>query len=146
MARRSMDSWRSLLAGLGFALFLFLTLSVSVHGFTLPTQAPSFATIGASKSSDTTLKMNTFFKNLFAQDEKDTSQDGPLFISPITTPFDPSPQGLVERAKIILATDLGIRDYGGLLEDDFIFIGAYSKGEVLGKDEYLTAGKFFDLR
>lgn len=61
-------------------------------------------------------------------------------------PFDPAPEGLITRAKIFLASDMGVLDGGSLLDEDFIWIGATSNGNVLGKSEYLAAAKFFDLR
>ena len=47
------------------------------------------------------------------------------------------------RCKTILSTDLCIRE-PSLLSDEFVYIGPYI--EPLNKEEYIAAGKFFDLR
>ena len=70
----------------------------------------------------------------------------PIFMDK-PAPFDPSSSDdLINRAKVLLASDLGILDGGSLLDEEFIWIGATSNGDVLGKSEYLAAGKFFDMR
>lgn len=71
----------------------------------------------------------------------------PIFLDKPPAPFDPSsPDDLITRAKIVMASDLGILDGGNLLDEDFIWIGASNNGDVLGKSEYLAAAKFFDMR
>lgn len=60
-------------------------------------------------------------------------------------PFQPTPEGLIQRAKLLLACDLGVQDES-LLDPSFIWIGPYLGSKVLGKIDYLAAGKFFDLR
>uniref|UniRef100_A0A7S2NW89 Uncharacterized protein n=1 Tax=Leptocylindrus danicus TaxID=163516 RepID=A0A7S2NW89_9STRA len=51
---------------------------------------------------------------------------------------------LVSRAKSVLASDLGVND-PNLLSADFVWVGP-GDDRVLNKDDYLAAGKFFDLR
>jgi len=51
---------------------------------------------------------------------------------------------LVSRAKSVLASDLGVND-PNLLSADFVWVGP-GDDRVLSKDDYLAAGKFFDLR
>ena len=70
----------------------------------------------------------------------------PVFLEK-SAPFDPtSPDDLITRAKLVMASDLCVLDGGSLLDEDFIWIGATSNGDVLGKTEYLAAAKFFDMR
>ena len=64
---------------------------------------------------------------------------------PSTLPFMGTLEQLVAKAKEVLASDLAVRDES-LLGDDFIWIGPNSGGRVLGKQDYLAAGQFFDLR
>jgi hypothetical protein len=58
-------------------------------------------------------------------------------------PFSLEPEVIFGRCKAILATDLCIRE-PSLLSPDFIYVGPYI--ETLNKEEYIAAGKFFDLR
>lgn len=60
-------------------------------------------------------------------------------------PFQPTPEGVIQRAKLLLACDLGVQDES-LLDANFIWIGPNLASKVLGKTDYLAAGKFFDLR
>lgn len=60
-------------------------------------------------------------------------------------PFQPTPEGVIQRAKLLLACDLGVQDES-LLDPNFIWIGPNLGSKVLGKTDYLAAGKFFDLR
>lgn len=61
-------------------------------------------------------------------------------------PVSNEPEALFSRARAILATDLGLAD-PSFLAEDFVWIGpdVVSTG-ALNKEEYLAAGKFFDLR
>lgn len=52
---------------------------------------------------------------------------------------------LFSRAKEFLASDLGMGD-GSLLAQDFIWIAPNIAPRGLGKEDYLAAGRFFDLR
>lgn len=58
--------------------------------------------------------------------------------------FDASPDGLITRAKVVMASDLGVQN-GGLLADTFLWIGPLLD-TPLNKVDYLAAGRFFDLR
>ena len=92
------------------------------------------------------MNMLDFFKNPLEEFRAPVAARNPIFIYK-ETPFDPdSDDDLIARAKAVVMSDLGIIDGGRLLDDDFIWIGATSNGNVLGKVEYLAAGKFFELR
>ena len=85
-----------------------------------------------------------FFQNPF--EDASAPSVKPIFMDK-DAPFDPSsPEDLINRAKLLVASDLGMLDGGSLLDDDFKWIGATSNGNVLGKVEYLAAGKFFEMR
>jgi hypothetical protein len=93
-------------------------------------------------------KMNLFgnFFNIPFNEAAPVAPGRPVFVDK-PAPFDPSSSDdLINRAKVLLASDLGILDGGSLLDEDFIWIGATSNGDVLGKSEYLAAAKFFDMR
>lgn len=71
------------------------------------------------------------------------------FTPPLSDPadlddFELSPEGLIQRAKVVLATDLGLQN-GNLLADNFMWVGPNFE-QPLNKKDYLAAGKFFDLR
>jgi hypothetical protein len=59
-------------------------------------------------------------------------------------PFEPTPEGLIARAKSVLGADLGLKD-AALLDESFIWIGPTLE-KPLGKIDYLAAGRFFNLR
>ncbi len=61
-------------------------------------------------------------------------------------PISNEPEALFSRARAILSCDLGIKD-ASFLADNFVWIGpnAASSGP-LDKEEYLAAGKFFNIR
>jgi hypothetical protein len=65
---------------------------------------------------------------------------------PSTDPpfFDPNPDALIAKARVVLATDFGIQD-PTILANDFLWIRPWAE-KPLGKIDYLAAGKFFDLR
>ena len=58
--------------------------------------------------------------------------------------FDASPEGLITRSKVVMASDLGLQN-GNLLADSFLWIGPLLD-TPLNKVDYLAAGRFFDLR
>ena len=58
---------------------------------------------------------------------------------------DFSPEAMFAKAKAIIDSDLGLLSES-LLDDDFIYIGPSFSQNVLGKEDYIAAGKFFDLR
>lgn len=64
---------------------------------------------------------------------------------PLDIPFEPTPDGLIAQAKVMLAVDLGLQK-DGLLDQNFVWIGPTLGSKVLGKQDYLAAGKFFNLR
>lgn len=61
-------------------------------------------------------------------------------------PVSNEPEALFSRARAILATDLGLTD-PSFLAEDFVWVGpdVVSNG-ALSKEEYIAAGKFFNLR
>jgi hypothetical protein len=86
-------------------------------------------------------------KNPFEDDPPPAPPSPSFFVQPNSnTPFEATPEGLITRAKIFLASDMGALDGGSLIDEDFIWIGATSNGNVLSKTEYLAAAKFFELR
>lgn len=82
--------------------------------------------------------------NLFGGDDPTPSfNPSPAPIS--NSEFSSKPEGLIAQAKVLLSYDLGIqRDT--LLDDDFVWLGPSLGSKVLNKQDYLAAGKFFDLR
>jgi hypothetical protein len=86
-------------------------------------------------------------KNPFEDDPAPAPPSSSFFVQPNSnTPFEATPEGLITRAKIFLASDMGVLDGGSLIDEDFLWIGATSNGNVLGKTDYLAAAKFFELR
>jgi len=77
----------------------------------------------------------------FGSKEEEESSLAPL----PPPPFQPTPEGIVQRAKLLFACDLGVQDES-LLDPNFIWIGPNLGSKVLSKTDYLAAGKFFDLR
>lgn len=122
-----------------------LLVSVTVGGswaFTVPVPTSK------KRSATSTNMFFDFFKNPLEEVQIPATDRRSIFIDKlIQAPFDPdSEDDLIARAKTVLMSDLGILDGGRLLDNDFIWIGATSNGDVLGKVEYLAAGKFFELR
>ena len=106
----------------------------------------AFTTSIVKRSTISMNLLSGFFKNPLEELRAPATNVNPVFIDKFST-FDPtSEDDLITRAKSLVASDLGILDGGRLLDEDFIWIGASNNGEVLGKVEYLAAGKFFELR
>ncbi len=63
---------------------------------------------------------------------------------PLGELFDPTSDALIAKARVIIATDLGIQD-PAVLADDFLWIRPLAE-KPLGKVDYLAAGIFFNLR
>jgi hypothetical protein len=86
----------------------------------------------------------------FAQVADDTStrpkqkQTEPPTAPLLKEKFDPTPDALIAKARVVLATDFGIRD-STVLADDFLWLRPLAE-KPMGKVDYLAAGKFFDLR
>ena len=89
---------------------------------------------------------NPFFADISSAGSKNTEQiDQPIPSPPPSEDtFDPTPDALIAKARVILATDFGIQD-PSVLCPDFIWIRPLAE-KPLGKVDYLAAGKFFDLR
>jgi hypothetical protein len=84
---------------------------------------------------------NTFSKLPFGK-----QSDPKPSITPLPPPpFQPTPEGVIQRAKLLLSCDLGVQDES-LLDPSFSWIGPSLGSKVLKKIDYLAAGKFFDLR
>jgi len=80
------------------------------------------------------------FENPFSESSPAIEEDS---TSPLS--FDKTNiESLVNRAKVLLSADLGIQD-PSLLSPDFVFLGP-EEDRLLTKEEYVAAGKFFDLR
>ena len=109
--------------------------------FSLPTNRGTRRTTRLSESFADSL-FDTISSSLpaFKKGEKDPS---PPPLPP--PPFQPTPEGVIQRAKLLFACDLGVQDES-LLDPNFIWIGPNLGSKVLGKRDYLAAGKFFDLR
>lgn len=107
-------------------------LIVGARAFSTPLKRSSISMIDLSS-----IKL----PNPFAAKPEPTPKAIPI----ISNLFDPSPEGLILRAKAVVVSDLGIQDES-LLDNDFIWIGPQLGSQVLGKSDYLAAGKFFDLR
>ena len=66
---------------------------------------------------------------------------------PSALPFTGTPDQLIAKAKEVISSDLAVSpEYSNMLDDNFVWIGAFSYGTPLGKQEYLAAGQFFNLR
>jgi len=125
-----------------------LLLIQHVAGFTVPSRrTKSMTKLMAESGSmiDKILNVNPFgdnkseappSPNKFLPSSYDPSSD--------LNEFDPSPEGLIARAKMVIASDLGVQN-GNLLSSDFIWIGPFLD-QPLNRVEYLAAGRFFDLR
>mmetsp|Transcript_14130 Transcript_14130/g.33995 ORF Transcript_14130/g.33995 Transcript_14130/m.33995 type:complete len:981 (-) Transcript_14130:865-3807(-) len=64
--------------------------------------------------------------------------------------FEPTPENLISKARVVVATDLGIQDPSVLSDDDdginqFLWIRPLAD-KPLGRIDYLAAGRFFNLR
>jgi len=59
--------------------------------------------------------------------------------------FESSSSGLIQQAKRVISSDLGLQDPSLLDDDKFVWIGP-QVDRPLGKRDYIAAGKFFDLR
>jgi hypothetical protein len=93
-------------------------------------------------------KLKDFMKSnpLLNSEEK---QDEPLLTPqpPSSLPFTGTPDQLLVKAREVIASDLAILpDYHDTLDENFMWIGPYSYGKPLGKQDYIAAGQFFDLR
>eukprot|EP00568_Trieres_chinensis_P010433 CAMPEP_0183301296 /NCGR_PEP_ID=MMETSP0160_2-20130417/7460_1 /TAXON_ID=2839 ORGANISM="Odontella Sinensis, Strain Grunow 1884" /NCGR_SAMPLE_ID=MMETSP0160_2 /ASSEMBLY_ACC=CAM_ASM_000250 /LENGTH=962 /DNA_ID=CAMNT_0025463889 /DNA_START=44 /DNA_END=2932 /DNA_ORIENTATION=+ len=84
--------------------------------------------------------------DFFGSSSDSSSSDSSSSSSSSPAPEGNTPEALFARAKSVLASDLGVRD-PTLLADDFVWVGPnVVAGGTLGKEEYVAAGKFFDLR
>lgn len=69
----------------------------------------------------------------------------PTFGSVVNQDFDPSPEGIIQQAKRVIAADFGVAEPSLLDSANFQWIGPVVD-QPLSKTEYLAAGRFFDLR
>jgi hypothetical protein len=117
-------------------------LFVQVDAFNVPTRRDQMTMVMG--------KLQGMPNPFFADKEPST----PKSFNPIISPADlseleemedlTSPESLIARTKVALASDLGLQN-GNLLADNFICIGPYLE-KPLNKVDYLAAGRFFDLR
>jgi hypothetical protein len=122
-------------------LLLFLSIALVIAGAT-----DAFSNPNKIRFSSVSMMAGSPFANFpnpFASKTTVPSQPPPT--GTWSSAFDPSPEGLIARAKIVLASDLGVQD-GSLLAENFFWIGPQLGSQVLGKFDYLAAGKYFDLR
>jgi hypothetical protein len=122
----------------------------AVNGF-IPT-----ATYGITYHQPVTVALystNPFFADVSSKPKpisdlpkKDVTikSSSPLLSTTSDPPFDPNPDALIAKARVVLATDFGIQD-PTILADDFLWIRPWAE-KPLGKMDYLAAGKFFNLR
>ena len=113
-----------------------LAMNPGVHAFSRNSLIVRKSTLGMS-SEPSFLDSIPSIRNPF---EKFALQDSPQLSSPSTS----DPEVLVEYAKEVIASDLGIKN-SKLLSENFIWIGPTLE-KPLGKIDYLAAGKFFNLR
>ena len=64
--------------------------------------------------------------------------------------FEPTPENLISKARVFVATDFGLLDPSVLSDDDdginqFLWIRPLAD-KPLGRIDYLAAGRFFNLR
>jgi hypothetical protein len=123
------------------AAAVVLASLLSEAGAFTSTVSSARPTTSLSESFGDTLR-DTFSKLPFG---KQSALESSITSSLPPPPFQPTPEGVIQRAKLLLACDLGVQDES-LLDPSFIWIGPYLGSKVLGKIEYLAAGKFFDLR
>jgi hypothetical protein len=96
-------------------------------------------------SSDFLSKIsNPFFANEGSSKDDDSSASpSPGGLN--SESFDsPGAEILINKAKAVIATDLGVQD-PSLLDENFLWIGPLLE-KPLGKVDYLAAGRFFSLR
>lgn len=130
-----------LIFSLAYLCQAFLSDSIFlVHAFSLPSRGHA----GMTMMSGSFNIPNPFGKS----DSSKPAAQPKAFTPPLSDPanvedFELSPEGLIARTKVVLSTDLGLRN-SNLLADNFIWIGPNL--EPLGKNDYLAAGRFFDLR
>ncbi|KAG7361167.1 hypothetical protein IV203_036267 [Nitzschia inconspicua] len=171
MKRRSRSSVGATFGSTGFSsctavgmvtigsLFVFLVFSVAVGAF-LPTsrrisevKVPSAKTYYGASLPTILQSTNPFFADISDKvsspkettPKKNQEETQPSPTPPSSSPaFDPNPDALISRARVVFATDFGIQD-PSILAEDFLWIRPLAE-TPLGKIDYLAAGKFFDLR
>lgn len=135
---------------------IFVVTAVSLFS-ALRVSAFSNVPIRKSTSQSTLIMSGSFsllqnLTNPFAQKSESSSSSSASSSKDSNAPlvfgggFRATPEALVARAKLVLASDLGVQDESLLDEESFVWIGPSLGSKVLGKADYLAAGKFFDLR
>lgn len=127
------------------SLVALASLLVLVDAFVPPSSVarrPASAKVRLSESFGDSL-LDAFSKLPFGRQESTQQSSSATALPP--PPFQPTPEGVIQRAKLVLACDLGVQDES-LLDPSFIWIGSNLGSKALSKTDYLAAGKFFDLR
>ena len=110
--------------------------------------SPQSGTTGYQVKAAETSKKMTFLDNLPSVPNPFGSKSGMTPRIPNTPPpVSNNPEALFSRAKSIVSSDLGISD-PSIIANDFQWVGpnVISTSGPLSKDEYLAAGKYFNLR
>lgn len=122
----------------------FLPITSRTSFVKLPTTETSYLSPSSKLHSN-----NPFFADVSSKSTTDTPKPkedttpSPPAIR-VDPSFDPNPDALIAKARVVLATDFGIQD-PSILAEDFLWIRPFAE-KPLGKIDYLAAGKFFDLR
>ena len=137
--------FRSLSAALVVGSSLLAARLTAVDGFSTKTQVtPCRSDVGLQMASGNSL-LDRLPKFPFSAEQEDDSSPVATVMQTLSSEFKATPDGLVTRAKVVLASDLGIQDES-LLDGNFIWIGPNLGSSVLDKRDYIAAGKFFNLR
>jgi len=124
---------------------LVLLGSLNVHAFA-PIRRGEHVQ-ASSKWTSSTYLSSSFLPSLFPSSSSSSSTsiatDNTSKLPSGSSTFTLEAESIFARCQAILATDLGVRD-PSLLSEAFVYYGPYI--EPLNKEEYIAAGKFFDLR
>ena len=141
VALAAMHQWRMLFSSL-VLLGLFVVSNVGAFSTSAPSPSRRSTLTRLSEGFADTL-FDTISSSLPSIGKNKQEEQTIVPLPP--PPFQPTPEGVIQRAKLLLACDLGVQDES-LLDPNFIWIGPNLGSKVLSKTDYLAAGKFFDLR
>jgi hypothetical protein len=155
-AMKAIQSRRDVVVPLGTAATLLLLLlnagvvveQASAFTSTARTSTSSLSSArGAERRSELFLQTPSFLKDLpnpFASSSGNKNRDA-FDESTVFQPFDGSDASLINQAKRLFQTDLGLTDPSLLDDTSFGYIGP-NVDDALSKTDYLAAGRFFNLR